>query len=131
MKESPNKREAVAPALFAQYYGGDDHLTPFGQHDDPERWLEAADAALAALWSEQGDDKSEGATLTYFPYPIPAEAVQAATKRLWDSHHLTPEHSEEIVRSVIDAAMPWLNFSPLGDNHHNADVCPYCRRGGS
>lgn len=59
---------------------------------------------------------------------IPPEAIQAATKKLWDDREMLPEHSEEIVRDVLEAATPWLNFSALGDNHHNANACPYCQR---
>lgn len=59
---------------------------------------------------------------------IPPEAIQAATQKLWNDRSTLPEHSEEIVRDVLEAAMPWLNFSALGDNHHNANVCPYCQR---
>lgn len=35
------------------------------------------------------------------------------------------------VRKVIEAALPFLQFSPVGDNHHNAAACPYCMPEGS
>lgn len=64
--------------------------------------------------------------MMFFPYRVPPEAIQAATKKLWDDRGMLPEHSEDIARDAIEAALPWLNFSPLGDNHHNAVACPYC-----
>lgn len=53
-------------------------------------------------------------------------ARDAAVKLLWDKRSMLPEHSEEIIEDVIDAVAPFLKFSPLGDNHHNAALCPYC-----
>lgn len=53
-------------------------------------------------------------------------AREAAVKLLWDKRAMLPEHSEEIVEDVIDAVAPFLTFAPLGDNHHNAAMCPYC-----
>lgn len=39
---------------------------------------------------------------------------------------MLPEITEEIIDDVLAAAIPFLRFSPLGDNHHNAAMCPYC-----
>lgn len=36
------------------------------------------------------------------------------------------QRNMEPVRPVLEAALPFLVFSPLGDNHHNARLCPYC-----
>lgn len=35
------------------------------------------------------------------------------------------------VRAVLQAALPFMRFAPLGDNHHNAALCPYCTQGKS
>ena len=68
--------------------------------------------------------------LQIFPYGAPADearlARQAAIKALWDKRSMLPEHSEELVDDVLAAALPFLRFYPLGDNHHNAALCPYC-----
>lgn len=58
------------------------------------------------------------------------EAREAAVKLLWDKRSMLPEHSEEIVVDVINVVAPYFLFSPLGDNHHAADMCPYCTRSG-
>lgn len=71
------------------------------------------------------------AVATTFPYGAPIEeargARDAAVKLLWDKRSMLPEDSEEIVTDVLAAALPFFRFYPLGDNHHRADVCPYCR----
>jgi hypothetical protein len=32
----------------------------------------------------------------------------------------------ELLRRSINAALPYVVFEPMGDNHHNAKACPYC-----
>ena len=66
----------------------------------------------------------------FFPYGAPFEeakaAREAAVKLLWDKRSMLPEDTEEIVEDVLAAALPFFRFYPLGDNHHNAAMCPYC-----
>jgi hypothetical protein len=73
------------------------------------------------------------ATAREFPYGAPIEeavrAREAAVKLLWDKRSMLPENSEEIVMDVLAAALPFFRFYPLGENHHNAALCPYCRTG--
>lgn len=72
------------------------------------------------------------AGLACFPYGAAVEeaqaARQAAVKLLWDKRSMLPENSEEIVEDVLAAALPFFRFYPLGDNHHNAAMCPYCSK---
>lgn len=59
--------------------------------------------------------------MTYLPFPVPDEAVDAAVA-------VIPAFGSDRddVRAALEVAMPYLRFAPGGDNHHNAAACPYC-----
>jgi hypothetical protein len=58
-----------------------------------------------------------------FPFEIPVEAVKAVESAL---EHGTGSQAERIAEG-LQIALPYLQFSPTGDNHHNANLCPYCQ----
>jgi hypothetical protein len=70
------------------------------------------------------------ADLSHFPYGSPIEEAQrareAAIGALVRNGAILPEHCAEVVETVLEAALPHFRFYPLGDNHHNAALCPYC-----
>jgi hypothetical protein len=47
---------------------------------------------------------------------LPRQAVQAAVKPLWDKLSMLPEHTEEIVKDVLCAALPHFGVkaTPFG-----------------
>lgn len=69
---------------------------------------------------------------------IPVAAIEAGADKLWELYENLEDalHCEyafpgipadEWFEQALKAAMPYLQFSPLGDNHHNANACPYCK----
>lgn len=84
-------------------------------------------------------------TAPYTPpvYPpislIPVAAIEAGADKLWELYDnledaLITEYApfpsipaDDWFEQALKAAMPYLQFSPLGDNHHNANACPYCQ----
>lgn len=55
------------------------------------------------------------------------QAVEAAFKELAKGTDMTSGDDVKIaLREALEAALPYMVFSPLGDNHHNAAACPYC-----
>jgi hypothetical protein len=55
---------------------------------------------------------------------LPQQAVQAAVKRLWDKRSMLPEHTEEIVKDVLCAALPHFGVkaTPSGLADETMDV---------
>jgi hypothetical protein len=62
----------------------------------------------------------------FLPDGVPREAVRAAAEVFAQVTGSTTAREEEALRLAIEAALPLLQFSPLGDNHHAALACPYC-----
>lgn len=63
--------------------------------------------------------------MTYLPWGIPDEAVSAAS----NADEASAALSGATIRAMLEAALPHMQFSPLGDNHHAALKCPHCRSG--
>jgi hypothetical protein len=68
--------------------------------------------------------------MPHFPFQVPDVAVGHAAAVLMRAgvmpHKALEKTPDDLAREAIEAALPYLQFSPLGDNHHNAKACPYC-----
>ena len=63
-----------------------------------------------------------------FPFAIPEEAIEAAYDAA-DAQFPSSAQGRWLrpaIEEALKAALPFLRFSPMGDNHHNAAACPYC-----
>lgn len=66
-----------------------------------------------------------------WPWPVPDEALDAAAEAIRNTmlgrdYGGSPSDFRTDLRAAVAAAMPFVMFGPLGDNHHNAALCPYC-----
>jgi hypothetical protein len=41
--------------------------------------------------------------------------------------YLDAKHATQAIEAYVKAEVEKARFSPMGDNHHNAAKCPYCR----
>ena len=74
--------------------------------------------------------------------PVTAEEARQACRRLINSHFHNPDSARVSIPCnpmdddvllgdyllEVEKALLEARFRPLGDNHHNANLCPYCQK---
>ena len=61
--------------------------------------------------------------------PLVDALVAAVADSTWHGSGYHSEKAGEAKRALL-AAIELERFRPMGDNHHNAEACPYCNPNG-
>ena len=88
-------------------------------------------AVVARTLNEISDQERTLRTASLFTFMMQeaqcAQSLAMQAGSWFDRLDLTLEQRESAVAELIESYLLRVRFAPLGDNHHNATVCPYCR----